>query len=30
MTTTKEVAKVVDMTAGTKTKRDSDVVGAAA
>jgi hypothetical protein len=30
MTTTKEVAKVVDMTTGTKTKGGSDVVGAAA
>jgi hypothetical protein len=30
MTTTKEVAKVVDMTTGTKTKGGSEVVGAAA
>jgi len=30
MTTTKEVAKVVDMTTGTKTKGGSDVVGTAA
>jgi hypothetical protein len=30
MTTTKEIAKVVSMTTGTKTKGGSDVVGTAA
>jgi hypothetical protein len=30
MTTTKEVVRVVDMTTGTKTKGDSDMVGTAA